>query len=50
MVVGLMLFSTAGCSKLRARDQLNKGVQAYKNTITKRRLDTFSRRWSSIQV
>lgn len=32
MVVGLMLFSTAGCSKLRARDQLNKGVQAYKNT------------------
>jgi tetratricopeptide (TPR) repeat protein len=31
-VVGLMLFSTAGCSKLRARDQLNKGVQAYKNT------------------
>jgi len=32
MVVGLMLFSTAACSKLRARDQLNKGVQAYKNT------------------
>jgi tetratricopeptide (TPR) repeat protein len=32
VVVGLMLFSTAGCSKLRARDQLNKGVQAYKNT------------------
>jgi tetratricopeptide (TPR) repeat protein len=32
MVVGLALLSTAGCSKLRARDQLNKGVQAYKNT------------------
>lgn len=29
---GLMLFSATGCSKLRARDQLNKGVQAYKNT------------------
>jgi hypothetical protein len=29
---GLMLFSTTGCSKLRARDQLNKGVQAYKST------------------
>ncbi len=26
----LALFSTTGCSKLRARDQLNKGVQAYK--------------------
>ena len=28
---GLMIFSTTGCSKLRARDQLNKGVNAYKN-------------------
>ncbi len=27
----LALFSLAGCNKLRARDQLNKGVQAYKN-------------------
>ena len=27
----LVLFSLAGCNKLRARDQLNKGVQAYKN-------------------
>src|ERR1035437_7835868 len=27
----LALFSTIGCGKLRARDQLNKGVQAYKN-------------------
>ncbi len=26
-----MLFSITGCSKLRARDQLNKGVLAYKN-------------------
>jgi tetratricopeptide (TPR) repeat protein len=32
-VLGLavLLLSGAGCTKLRARDQLNKGVQAYKN-------------------
>jgi tetratricopeptide (TPR) repeat protein len=30
--VALALFSSGGCSKLRARDQLNKGVEAYKNT------------------
>jgi tetratricopeptide (TPR) repeat protein len=29
--LGLALLTTAGCSKLRARDQLNKGVQSYKN-------------------
>ncbi|HYK49708.1 MAG TPA: tetratricopeptide repeat protein [Terriglobales bacterium] len=29
--LGLVLLSTTGCSKLRARDQLNKGVQSYKN-------------------
>jgi tetratricopeptide (TPR) repeat protein len=31
IAVGLALFSAVGCNKLRARDQLNKGVQAYKN-------------------
>ena len=31
LMVLLALFSTIGCNKLRARDQLNKGVQAYKN-------------------
>ncbi len=31
LAVLLALISTVGCSKLRARDQLNKGVQAYKN-------------------
>jgi len=30
LAAGLVLFAT-GCNKLRARDQLNKGVQAYKN-------------------
>jgi tetratricopeptide (TPR) repeat protein len=32
MAVTLALFSATGCDKLRARDQLNKGVQSYKNT------------------
>src|SRR5690348_15781609 len=31
IALGLMLLATTGCSKLRARDQLNKGVQSYKN-------------------
>jgi tetratricopeptide (TPR) repeat protein len=30
-VVALALSSSVGCNKLRARDQLNKGVSAYKN-------------------
>jgi tetratricopeptide (TPR) repeat protein len=31
MAVGLMLLSATGCDKLRARDQLNKGVGSYKS-------------------
>jgi tetratricopeptide (TPR) repeat protein len=31
IAVGLALLGATGCSKLKARDQLNKGVQAYKN-------------------
>jgi tetratricopeptide (TPR) repeat protein len=31
-VAALALFSSVGCDKLRARDQLNKGVEAYKNS------------------
>jgi tetratricopeptide (TPR) repeat protein len=30
--VALALFSSVGCDKLKARDQLNKGVKAYKDT------------------
>ncbi|MBI4441982.1 MAG: tetratricopeptide repeat protein [Acidobacteria bacterium] len=30
LLVGLLGISTAACQKLKARDQLNKGVQAYK--------------------
>jgi hypothetical protein len=31
IVAAFSLIATAGCSKLKARDRLNKGVQAYKN-------------------
>lgn len=39
----LMLFSTTGCSKLRARDQLNKGVQSYKNAKYEEAIDRFQK-------
>lgn len=41
MAVGLALLSTAGCNKLRARDQLNKGVQSYKNAKYEEAIDHF---------
>jgi tetratricopeptide (TPR) repeat protein len=31
VALGLSVFSTTGCDKLRARDQLNKGVASYRN-------------------
>lgn len=31
VAIGLLVLSASGCTKLRARDNLNKGVQAYKN-------------------
>jgi tetratricopeptide (TPR) repeat protein len=37
----LALVSTVGCSKLRARDQLNKGVTAYKNAKYEEAIDHF---------
>jgi tetratricopeptide (TPR) repeat protein len=37
----LALFSSVGCGKLRARDQLNKGVTAYKNTKYEEAIDHF---------
>jgi len=39
--VALALVSTVGCSKLRARDQLNKGVTAYKNAKYEEAIDHF---------
>jgi tetratricopeptide (TPR) repeat protein len=40
-VAGLALISTVGCGKLRARDQLNKGVTAYKNAKYEEAIDHF---------
>jgi tetratricopeptide (TPR) repeat protein len=37
----LALLSSVGCSKLRARDQLNKGVTAYKNAKYEEAIDHF---------
>jgi tetratricopeptide (TPR) repeat protein len=37
----LAIISSIGCSKLRARDQLNKGVNAYKNAKYEEAIDHF---------
>src|SRR6202046_3182905 len=39
--VTLALFSSVGCNKLRARDQLNKGVKAYKDSHYEQAIDHF---------
>jgi tetratricopeptide (TPR) repeat protein len=39
--VGLALFSSVGCEKLKARDQLNKGVKAYKDNHYEQAIDHF---------
>lgn len=41
MAFALTLLATAGCGKLRARDQLNKGVMAYKNARYEEAIDHF---------
>src|SRR5271163_318645 len=41
MAVGLLLLSATGCDKLRARDQLNKGVASYKNARYEEAIDHF---------
>ena len=37
----LSVFATAGCDKLRARDQLNKGVAAFKNARYEQAINNF---------
>src|ERR1700689_1820713 len=37
----LALFSSVGCNKLRARDQLNEGVKAYKDNHYEQAIDHF---------
>ena len=39
--IALALVSAVGCNKLRARDQLNKGVEAYKNSHYEQAIDHF---------
>ena len=39
--VALALCSSLGCDKLRARDQLNKGVESYKNAHFEQAIDHF---------
>jgi len=41
LAVLLVLFSAVGCDKLRARDQLNKGVQSYKNAKYEEAIEHF---------
>jgi tetratricopeptide (TPR) repeat protein len=41
IAVGLVMLSTAGCNKLKARDQLNKGVASYKNARYEEAIDHF---------
>lgn len=41
LALGLTLFAGTGCSKLRARDQLNKGVMSYKNARYEEAIDHF---------
>src|SRR4030081_392924 len=41
--VALALFSSVGCNKLRARDQLNKGVQSYKNSKYEEAIEHFKK-------
>lgn len=38
---GMLVLATTGCDKLRARDQLNKGVASYKNAKYEEAIDHF---------
>lgn len=41
LAVAAAMLSTAGCNKLRARDQLNQGVKAYKNAQYEQAIEHF---------
>ncbi len=41
LAAALVLLSNTGCKKLQARDHLNKGVQAYKNSKFEQAIDHF---------
>ena len=41
LAVAVALLNIAGCKKLQARDQLNKGIQAYKATKYEKAIENF---------
>ena len=41
LAAALVMLSGTGCNKLKARDHLNKGVQAYKNSKFEQAIDHF---------
>jgi tetratricopeptide (TPR) repeat protein len=41
VAIGVLLLSATACNKLRARDQLNKGVNSYKNAKYEQAIDHF---------
>ncbi len=41
LAILLAVLSAAGCTKLKARDQLNKGVQSYKNSRYEEAIEHF---------
>jgi tetratricopeptide (TPR) repeat protein len=43
MAAGLALLASTGCDKLKARDQLNKGVQSYKGAKYEEAIDHFQK-------
>ena len=43
LALAVALLSLGGCNKLKARDQLNKGVQAYKNSKYELAIDHFNK-------
>ena len=43
LMIAAMLLATSGCTKLRARDQLNKGVQAYKASKFESAINNFKK-------
>ena len=43
LAAGWALLSATGCDKLKARDQLNKGVQSYKNNRYEEAIDHFQK-------
>src|SRR5438874_13600805 len=43
LAAAAIVFATAGCDKLRARDQLNKGVASFKNLRYEQATDHFKK-------